>query len=525
MQGYEGELHGETAIIHRLQGSEIHINTAISLDILYNIFMLAVYDSFRPMKTVLAISYVCRHWRSSAIGWSALWGFIDLRASLAVSIVDLFLSRSKNAPLTISLETKQDPPSIKFDNWISYLESKADHIFPRLRSFILYCEDVKLLIVQSLFRKSTLSPLQLRSLDITVYTEAPENRTNWPSQPADLIQYDPLTLTSVDLCGMDLPSFNMPHLTRFIFLSPVNPPIVSHLLGFLSHCPLLCELELSVSFNDNPITTTAMTASPLKPHFPNLKQLRLSSQSRASYNYIRDVSTHIQTLTSVSEFELHYLDSRSDDLFKSVPDGAFSCCRGHHFIILDLRVVSYRWFSFKIFSAPSRTPRADCPFNISGSLSPPALDSYDFLLPILDLIRLMRITHLVIGPYLWEVIFSWVQDFPGLFSCVDTLELDFTENRLPGQINLALGLLPANLNIKTLILKQVELISCTTLLRVVSRIKMEYLEMVGSCYFHPSEGESAEVLLGKKGVVVSRSENIKAESDGSYYDSEYDSED
>lgn len=89
-----------------------------------------------------------------------------------------------------------------------------------------------------------------------------------------------------------------------------------------------------------------------------------------------------------------------------------------------------------------------------------------------------EITHLAIGPHLWEVVFSWVINIPNLFPCLKTLELNFKEND-----------------------RDVGLISYGTLPGVVSRTGTEYLELNGDCYFD-DEAESVETLLDQRGVVV-----------------------
>lgn len=493
-----------------VHNSKLAINQAIP-DVLYTIFTLAIYDSIRPMRSVLTISHVCRHWRESALGWPGLWRFIDLDAS--DPIIDLFMSRSANAPLILSWTTqtrhwhRRAAANLRIGNpSMLYLESRANSILPRLSSLTLHLLDSKLAQIKHVFQNSELPPLQLRRLDIELRPNTSRKRINL----TDFLRVDLSYLRELKLRGMDLPWLELPHdkLTHFKLSLPFNPPTLSDLVRFLSNCPLLCELEFRISDLDNVTTVTTASISTTQPlDFPSLKRLILSSEGESSYDYIHKLSSRIRTLTSLSEFHLSY-NNRSDlrpttahtpfDIFGAVPSGIYSHFIGYHYLYinidLDVRI-------FEVSSAPDRVSNPlDCPLRISGSF--PQLEGpelLDHLTPILDFIlTIPHATHLTVCSQAWDVLTPWIIDFPNALPWLHTLELS-QYHAHENHITVA----PSNFILRRLILSNT-IVSSARLLSIVSRTGATVVELDNYYKNHINKTDFRNIIaaLDQRGVVV-----------------------
>lgn len=116
----------------------------------------------------MKISHVCRRWRECALEWPVLWGSLNLNRPR--SIVELFVNRSENAPLTLSWTIHEEPisrlealnPSTRL-----YLISCKKLILPRLYSLILHFDRSQSNSVQNVFHTSKMLR-SLQYLDIRV---------------------------------------------------------------------------------------------------------------------------------------------------------------------------------------------------------------------------------------------------------------------------------------------------------------------------------------------------------------------
>lgn len=240
---YRSSTNGYTS--HQFRNLKSSIN-AVAPDILYYIFKLAFSESLTPTRTVLNISHVCRHWRNMALESPILWSLINL--DMSRSLVDLFLSRSGNAPLAMSWT---HPPLRDHYFYNSaplrkvYRECIADpnHVFPRINSLNLHLAWSELIYFYHVVQKLEVAPLQLRRLDIWLIHDSVEAILGPPPLILrDIVRVNPsylqeLVLQGVDITGIELPPDN--RLTHFKFSQPPNMPLLSHFLKFLSICSVL----------------------------------------------------------------------------------------------------------------------------------------------------------------------------------------------------------------------------------------------------------------------------------------------
>lgn len=124
MRKAQQRLSSITRKLNNIHNPKLAVNR-VAPNILYNTFTIAIYESTCPWRTALEILHVSRHWRKSALGWPSLWGYLDFNTSEA--ILDLFISRSENAPLTSSINNKP------YHKLLNILQLRANLILPRLR--------------------------------------------------------------------------------------------------------------------------------------------------------------------------------------------------------------------------------------------------------------------------------------------------------------------------------------------------------------------------------------------------------
>lgn len=536
------DLSGILSELNTIHNSKIAINKVIP-DILYDIFTLAINNSPFPGTTIFYISHVCRHWRNSALEWPSLWGFVDISAR---PLIPLFMNRSGNAPLTFSWTTRYHFPLFEYPMLNtgtssnpklhglyrlskSYFESLASHVLPRLSSMTLHLTYLEFMGIRHVFQDSGSLPLRLRSLDLGLYSL--DNTTGVGDIPwTDLLPVDVSYLRVLRLREVALPWPEPPHhkLTHFSIHYPKKVPTLSQLLTFLSHCPLLVELEVALSVDvpqsDSNITISEDLAQFKQPiiletnqlDFPNLCRLELAIMGRTN-EYMKCLARHIRTMGSLSCFDLKYDYAPSEapdsaNIFDLVPSETFSHFANHRYLYINL----FRHTgNFLIYSGPrsddSRrrpssgfrttsfnhpSPKPLFPLYISGLGQPGRLFDHA---PFLQLIRFMpEITHLELVSSAWELFTSWEVDIRTAFPRLETLELSGSHHPVRDCVEV-LQSLPSDFKLKTLILKRVRVEIADALLDVVSRMGIQVVEL-GECY---NEVDYSIILaLRNRGTIV-----------------------
>lgn len=418
-----------TRKLNNIHNSKLAINN-IARDVLYNIFAFAIYESPCPWKTVLTISHVSCHWKEFALEWPSLWGDLNYDASKA--ILDLFISRSKNAPLRFSIRRPHRDLS-------EFLKSRADLILRRLRSLILHPSDSKSPTIMDDFRKFQSQPLRLHRLDIEFLAHVVD------IQPfilnMDVSYLRELTLREVTLPWHKLPSNS--NLTQCSLLYTANSPTLSQLLDFLSSCPSLLSFVLNIATRESHVDVEFEAPSTLDgPYLPKLEELVLeaSGTSVPSYKYVHNLLARIRISKSLSRFNLRYRDlecgnqksnqneqdSDSDEwgsellylpfgVLDSVPPEIFSQCATYRYLSI---IVNPHWEFLNVLAGPEYIPVAqDYPLRLDGPFR------YCDNVPIFELIRAMpQITWLTLHYIAWEYVFRNV-DVANAFPCLDSLEL------------------------------------------------------------------------------------------------------
>lgn len=512
--------------LNKAHNTNIAINRVIP-DILYRIFTFSVHSSVLPGTTALYISHVCTQWRKFALEWSNLWGFVDLSAR---SISNLFVQRSGKAPITLSWTTRYHlplfdrpaPSSLNFYRASKLdFESCSNYILPRLESLILHLSYREFNGIQHVFKSC--EPLRLRSLDIGLYTSfGGVNRADFDTQWPDIIRIDTKYLRELRIGGLELPWSQPPHdkLTHLSINQPAEIPKLTHLLTFLSHCPLLTDLELYLSDdNRSHPRSNGLDLPSTGNHegldFPCLTRLELGANGSGSYRLIRNFSTYVRfsgtERAGLSSFSLKYdyippnggrpLDaeyaaptvSPTFDIFESVPSGIFWHFTHHQYLCINfLRSNGLFCINTRPTSQPTQPhwqlqtqvqaqnrrgtlTSQPFPVHISGTGQPGRLFEH---LPILKLTCSMsEVRHLVLISSAWEVLTSWNIDVPSTFPYLTTLEL--SDRRHP-VYDCMETLNSLHFNLNTLILKRVRIASSADLLDVAARIKLQTLEL-GEC--------------------------------------------
>lgn len=297
----KGELDSITSELQNIHNSRLAVNRLVPC-VLYEIFAFAVYDSsslLGPEITTLRISHVCRRWREFTLGWPVLWGFINPERHR--NIVELFLNRSKNAPLTLSWNV-QDSAQSPLTLMLEFLKSRARLILPRLYSLTLRFPCSRLKAIQEMFDNSTMAR-SLRYLDLHVDGYRSELDDSSPFSLNDFLQIDVSSLRRLALSYITWSWFERPHhnLTSIIYKYQRQSPPLSTLLTFLSNCPCLKELEYctgNAGVLDSVTTTNALVD---RLDLPYLERLVLNSYSPSGYDYIRGIfDPHWSFKTTIS---------------------------------------------------------------------------------------------------------------------------------------------------------------------------------------------------------------------------------
>ncbi|GJJ10777.1 hypothetical protein Clacol_005005 [Clathrus columnatus] len=495
------ELSDYLNILNDRHNSLIPINKTIP-DILYQIFVLAVFGSTYPGTTTLIISHVCHHWRKSALEWPILWGFWDYNSR---QISELFLERSRDAPITLSWARshfshhplfkrlhRAGITSKKRSNK-SFFESCAS-LLPRLDTVIIYPPHEDFNKALPIFQSS--GQLRLRSIDIGLRYTTDVVQSGINTKWFEYLSTDATYLRELAIRGLSLPWTIPPHqkLTRLLIKAPSPLPTPISLLTFLSHCPALDELDISLSLNshthDVPFTNLpAITFQKL--NFPYLTSLRLHATDARSYECIREVSSRIVISRQLSSLSITYLPRlgvpSTLKLFELAPTGSWGCFKNQPFFSINLPLPG-SLFHIHAGSDPNCLPRGwrpggshrnnnhltkRFPFSLVGRAEEPFDHS-----PVIDLLRGMsNIQHLQLISSAWELLTSWNVDFPALFPHLTTLEL--CDQYLPvGDCTNCLMALTSfsGTIIHALILRGVS-INSTVLLDVASKIRLRTLEL------------------------------------------------
>ncbi|GJJ10828.1 hypothetical protein Clacol_005056 [Clathrus columnatus] len=237
----------------------------------------------------------------------------------------------------------------------------------------------------------------------------------------EYLSTDPAYLRELIIMRLPLPWTIPPHqkLTCLIVKYTTIPVNISI---FLSHCPLLNELEIDLLPN---IQTDVSTAAPVTSQtldFPYLKKLKLCAGDLRSFECILEVSSRITIPPHLLLLRVTYIPPSPESpskLFELVPTGTLSHFKDQRFLSIIL---------------PPQEPTPIFIFCIEAERT-------------------------------WELLTSWNIDFSILFPHLTSLELydrvheyDHFERRLPYRdctdCLTALSAFP-NVNLHTLILKEV----------------------------------------------------------------------
>lgn len=470
--------------------SRLPINTVIP-DILYRVFVLAIYDTKIPVQSALRISHVCSHWRRSALGWPSLWAFVDLSATS--SMIDLFISRSGQAPLTLTWmeQARSWPIPADVDNCTPklYLESKANLIVPRLCSLTLHLFDHQFASLITIFQSSHSLPLQMRCLDILLYPSTEPVKfpllTNYLR--VDLSCLRKLRIKRLDPPWLGLTGSKLDKLTQFKLLHLNNPPSLSQFLRFLSTCPLLCELEIFIADGNSAGIDVSVieTKTPRKIELPNVKHLFLGSDDLSGYVYIQKLSTRIRPAKNMSRFYLMYDNINDSNLeiatlshfhiFEAIPSGVLSQVTGHNFLHIS---IDSELGNFRVFFAHNRFCfGSDVAFDVFGTF-PPSISALDYSTPILDLVHANpETTELELGSQAWKLPWITDVDMSSLFPSLRTLILRFWGRDVMTPV---LNFLPsADLKLERLVLVHAYVVSPAALLDTVLKTGIEFVELCG----------------------------------------------
>lgn len=464
--------------------------------------------------------------------WPILWAFVDLDNS--PSITDLLVKRSESAPLTLLWRT---PPGrrVSFEEAPSksYFVNHAESILSRLRSLNVFATYSNFISIYHVIRDSKLPLLQLRDLTIVLFRllSGDEDRLT-PPPLTPLI--DNSRIRDIELWGLDLPWLELPHnkLTHLTLKDPLNPPALSHLLNFLSNCPLLEALDLAIQDCDYyriktvfaPMTLTSLRTIDL----PYLTRLQLEAQGRSSYDYIQQFASRTRTLGKLSFFKLIYnlkYLGPSDDgpatgshpdqhntpfqTLGAIPSGAFSHFSQYQYLTIgfgdEVGLLGIRGHT-SISDHHGSSDLPGHPFIITCT----GLELPIIYAPILELIYAMpQLRHLTIRFHAWRILTLPNFDARKAFPSLRTLVLTDCGTE-------ALNSLPADLRVKRFILASCT-ISFAVLLDVVASMGVEILELT-RCYdtnFDTDTDEIISTLQGWGVDVVWEPPDESDESDGS----------
>lgn len=445
-------LHSILLRLNRIQNSKLSINR-LPGDILYNIFALIVQSSpgmsseLSSGMTVVKLSSVCRRWRICALGWPTLWAYLDIPSSHR--FVELLISRSEDVPLKLRwTNPSYKPRRDDFGMGSSIIAS----LLPRLYSLTLHVarDDFKKFQHACQALSLTLLPVQqqqqqqpLRYLDASIYGQT-KNAVLSDFLPIDISSLQTLNLRDVHLPWLTGTPRN--NLTNLTLSYSKHLPHLSHLLIFLSNCPLLNTLKLDISDQ----RTRASAFEPLisdvgatmnTADFHHLKHLILHSDGMHGYVYIWQFTVRIRAPV-LFQFERFHkytdlrrvnLDSRplhaSLNILETVPSGILSQFSDLGF--LSIIIAADYGFEIKArHGPPSPAYRYDSnSLDVSGD----TLEPFDHSLMI-ELIRTMpKLTHLRLSSSAWSIFASMSSDteIRALLPCLHTLELSHCQKMEP----------------------------------------------------------------------------------------------
>ena len=266
----------------------------------------------------VAVSHVCRYWRSVALGVPALWNRIDIYSKRSKAWVHPYLERSVQRPLDFYIDLyrtdralpETSNPLTGFD---SIIEEFPRHIH-RLRLFSLLCYRQTTAIYWQANFQDLYAPI-LQSFSIKYGS----GFGNVPSTFADFDtilnggSHDRLTFMETDTPNMLPPPQNLRNLTTLYLngLDPCLPFSSDEFVQTFASLPSIVNLSLqgTIGFGFWP------TGMPLIPQFTlnNLKSLRLIYGGGVAIRMLLAVSAlHLETLwleCSYDNFPNHLFDA------------------------------------------------------------------------------------------------------------------------------------------------------------------------------------------------------------------------
>ncbi|KAH9857580.1 hypothetical protein C2E23DRAFT_281418 [Lenzites betulinus] len=226
--------------LRTLRNSRASVNH-LPPELLLHIFSLLIGTTAPPSSAnVIPITWVCRAWRTLALGAPNLWGSIygGNPSQKHAVITEMFIARSKNAPLDIDLPFTLSPPAF------------LDHIHGRIRSLKVYCHDrtTAILIAKQLARERTpyLRTLRIRappsaqvpSLSFYGEDSAVDGPSPMPSLRSLCLFPTSFPWSSNIYCNLSVLDIEGPGL---------SPPTEERMLQILQRCPGLTTFKLGVN--------------------------------------------------------------------------------------------------------------------------------------------------------------------------------------------------------------------------------------------------------------------------------------
>lgn len=433
--------------LNNTYNSRLRINRVDS-DILYDIFVLAVLVPSSPFETcsgmtAVRISSVCRHWRTSALGWPILWTSINIPYSLP--FLKLLMSRSGNAPLDLIWAyplykaTEHD-----FDTGSSIIP----HLFTRIRSLTLCVEWADFHEFWRVCQKLKSNGLLLNAprLQSLVATVCEHDYTSEQALLAEFLPIDVFRLQTLELCQIHPPWLTPPrsgtqnNLTNLELSYSINLPDLSQVLIFLSYCHLLNSLKLNISKENYKIWSQASSkirnggvSTISRLDLNNLKTLLLESEGIVGYDYIGELAACIRA-PGLSRFHRSYMIDnvlptgrnhspardthrtlRDLHIFETIPPDTL--CQ---FSELDYLSIGTSGDHFGIRSKQNRSLNHKPMFRLFGE----ANSAFDYS-PIIELLRKFpKLTHLRLYASAWSIFTTMsFTKIRALLPCLHTLEL------------------------------------------------------------------------------------------------------
>ncbi|KAF8556006.1 hypothetical protein OG21DRAFT_1507098 [Imleria badia] len=188
-----------------------------------------------PVPPWVRVSYVCRRWRTMALGCPTLWTYVFFASRTWMTVL---LRRSQMAPLRVGFDitygTRRSLPM---------LEMLFEHL-PRMEEF--HIRGVPPDAVPNIISKLLVPAPLLQSLQLTVLSKKrPLVPLDSPTLPVILSQTTP-KLQSLVLARLDIAwhSLTLTGITSLRLLTMPRPHTMQQLSSILSQMPRLMELEL-----------------------------------------------------------------------------------------------------------------------------------------------------------------------------------------------------------------------------------------------------------------------------------------